>query len=46
VTDEVWEAAATHFDEQQLSAIIANIAMTTFFNISNRAVREQAGKTW
>jgi AhpD family alkylhydroperoxidase len=46
VTDEVWEAAAAHFDEQQLSAIIANIAMTTFFNISNRAVREQAGKTW
>lgn len=46
VTDEVWEAAAAHFDEKQLSAIILNIAMTNFFNRINHAIREQAGKTW
>ncbi len=46
VTDEIWEAAAAHFDDGQLSAIILNVAMTNFFNRINRAVREQAGKTW
>ncbi|KAB8187989.1 carboxymuconolactone decarboxylase family protein [Microbispora catharanthi] len=46
VTDEIWEAAAAHFDDRQLSAIILNVAMTNFFNRINRAVREQAGKTW
>ncbi|MFF4124738.1 carboxymuconolactone decarboxylase family protein [Microbispora rosea] len=46
VTDEIWEAAAAHFDDEQLSAIILNVAMTNFFNRINRAVREQAGKTW
>jgi AhpD family alkylhydroperoxidase len=46
VTDEVWDAAAAHFDQKQLSAIILNIAMTNFFNRINRTIREQAGKTW
>ncbi len=46
VTDEIWEAAAAHFDEKQLSAIVLHIAMTNFFNRINRAIREQAGKTW
>jgi AhpD family alkylhydroperoxidase len=46
VTDEIWDAAAGHFDEKQLSAIILNIAMTNFFNRINRTIREQAGKTW
>ncbi|MFD8558862.1 carboxymuconolactone decarboxylase family protein [Streptosporangium canum] len=46
VTDEIWDAAATHFDEKQLSAIILNIALTNFFNRINHTVREQAGKTW
>ncbi|MEU4742235.1 carboxymuconolactone decarboxylase family protein [Actinosynnema sp. NPDC023658] len=46
VTDEIWAAAAEHFDEQQLSAIILDVALTNFFNRVNRAVREQAGKTW
>ncbi|MEU6409071.1 carboxymuconolactone decarboxylase family protein [Microbispora sp. NPDC046933] len=46
VTDEIWYAAAAHFDDRQLSAIIANIAMTNFFNRINRSIREQAGKTW
>jgi len=46
VTDEIWEAAAAHFDETQLSAIILNIALTNFFNRINRTIREQAGKAW
>jgi AhpD family alkylhydroperoxidase len=46
VTDEIWEAAAAHFDEKQLSAIILEIALTNFFNRINRTIREQAGKTW
>ncbi|MEV4012189.1 carboxymuconolactone decarboxylase family protein [Nonomuraea angiospora] len=46
VTDEIWDAAAAHFDEKQLSAIVLNIALTNFFNRINRATREQAGKTW
>jgi AhpD family alkylhydroperoxidase len=46
VTDEIWDAAADHFDEQQLSAITLEIALTSFFNRINRTIREQAGKTW
>jgi len=46
VTDEIWEAAAAHFDETQLSAITLEIALTNFFNRINRTIREQAGKTW
>ncbi|GAA2824737.1 carboxymuconolactone decarboxylase family protein [Nonomuraea rubra] len=46
VTDEVWAAAAEHFDDQQLSSIITEVALTNFFNRINRANREQAGKTW
>ncbi|MFD8973339.1 carboxymuconolactone decarboxylase family protein [Streptomyces sp. NPDC059593] len=46
VTDEIWDAAADHFSEEQLGAIILEVAMTNLFNRINRAVREQAGKTW
>jgi AhpD family alkylhydroperoxidase len=46
VTDQIWDDAAAHFDEKQLSAIILDIAMTNFFNRINRTIREQAGKTW
>jgi AhpD family alkylhydroperoxidase len=46
VTDEIWDAAAAHFDEKQLSGIVLDIALTNFFNRINRAIREQAGKTW
>lgn len=45
VTDEIWDAAADHFDEEQLGAITLEIAMTNFFNRINHTVREQAGKT-
>jgi AhpD family alkylhydroperoxidase len=46
VTDEIWDAAAAHFDEKQLSAIILDIALTNFFNRINHTIQEQAGKTW
>ncbi|RSM42533.1 carboxymuconolactone decarboxylase family protein [Amycolatopsis balhimycina DSM 5908] len=46
VTDEIWAAAAKHFDEKQLSAITLNIALTGFFNRINRTTRQQAGATW
>lgn len=46
VTDDIWNAAADHFDEKQLSAIILNIAITNFFNRTNHMIREQAGKVW
>ena len=45
-TDEIWKAAADHFDEAQLSSIVLNIALTNFFNRINRAVGTQAGATW
>ncbi|WP_306336728.1 carboxymuconolactone decarboxylase family protein [Streptomyces sp. KL118A] len=46
VTDEIWAAAAEHFGEEQLGAIVLEVALTNFFNRINRAVREQAGKAW
>ncbi|GAA0595155.1 carboxymuconolactone decarboxylase family protein [Streptomyces crystallinus] len=46
VTDDIWDNAADHFTEQQLSALILEIAVTNFFNRINRTTREQAGKTW
>ena len=46
VTDEIWDAAADHFDEQQLAAIILMISLTNMFNRINTTVREPAGATW
>jgi AhpD family alkylhydroperoxidase len=46
VTDDIWQAAAAHFDEKQLSSIVLNIAITNLFNRINHTIREQAGKTW
>ena len=46
VTDEIWDAATTYFDEKQMSAIILNIALTNFFNRINHTIREPAGKAW
>ncbi|MBF9070717.1 carboxymuconolactone decarboxylase family protein [Streptacidiphilus fuscans] len=46
VTDAIWDDAADHFTEEQLSAITLEIAMTNFFNRINHTIREQAGKAW
>jgi len=46
VTDEIWDAVAGHFTEEQLNALILEISLTNFFNRINHTIREQAGKTW
>ncbi|AHH98029.1 carboxymuconolactone decarboxylase family protein [Kutzneria viridogrisea] len=46
VPDEVWHAAAEHFDEQQLAGVILTIATTNFFNRINVTIQEPAGTTW
>ncbi|MGA5817315.1 carboxymuconolactone decarboxylase family protein [Kitasatospora sp. NPDC094028] len=46
VPDEIWDAAADHFSEEQLSAIILMISLTNFFNRINTTIEEPAGTTW
>ncbi|GAA2021892.1 carboxymuconolactone decarboxylase family protein [Catenulispora yoronensis] len=43
VNDEVWDAAAAHFDEKQLAAIVLMIGVTNMFNRLNAATRQIAG---
>ncbi|MEU8250030.1 carboxymuconolactone decarboxylase family protein [Nonomuraea sp. NPDC048916] len=45
VSDEVWDAAADHFDERQLASILLMIATTNLFNRLNAPIRQIAG-TW
>jgi AhpD family alkylhydroperoxidase len=44
VPDAVWDAAADHYDEKGLSAIVLMIAVTNFFNRINVTVRQPAGQ--
>ncbi len=46
VPDDVWNAAAEHYDERQLSAIILMIGMSNLFNRLNVTTRQVAGQTW
>jgi AhpD family alkylhydroperoxidase len=46
VSDEIWDAAADHYDESQLAALVLWIATTNLFNRLNATVREPAGATW
>ncbi|MFB6614487.1 carboxymuconolactone decarboxylase family protein [Streptomyces sp. NPDC085524] len=43
VNDEVWDTAATYFDEKQLAAIILMISVTNMFNRLNATTRQIAG---
>jgi AhpD family alkylhydroperoxidase len=43
VTDEVWESAAKHFDEEQLGALVCTISLINMFNRGNVIVRQPAG---
>jgi len=43
VPDEIWDAAADHYDEKQLAAIILMIALTNLFNRLNATTRQVAG---
>ncbi|OXM64301.1 MULTISPECIES: carboxymuconolactone decarboxylase family protein [Amycolatopsis] len=46
VPDRVWDDAADHFDERQLSGLILAIALTNLFNRINVTIKEPAGTTW
>jgi AhpD family alkylhydroperoxidase len=43
VPDDVWAAAAEHFEEPQLASILVWIAVTNLFNRLNAPVRQVAG---
>jgi AhpD family alkylhydroperoxidase len=43
VTDEAWANAAKHYDEEQLGALVAVIALINFYNRLNVIVRLPAG---
>ncbi len=43
VPDDVWEAAAKHFDEKALAGLVLSIALTNLFNRINVATRQIAG---
>ncbi|WP_232667472.1 carboxymuconolactone decarboxylase family protein [Pseudonocardia sp. TRM90224] len=43
VPDQVWDVAATHFDKDELAALLLNIAMANAFNRLNAPTRQQAG---
>jgi AhpD family alkylhydroperoxidase len=43
VTDEAWDSAAKHYDEEQLAALVFAIALINAFNRGNVIVRQPAG---
>ncbi|MBO2455410.1 carboxymuconolactone decarboxylase family protein [Actinomadura barringtoniae] len=43
VNDEIWDTAATYFDEKQLAAIVLMISVTNLFNRLNATTRQIAG---
>jgi AhpD family alkylhydroperoxidase len=43
VPDEIWAAAARHYDERQLAAIVLHLAITNMFNRLNATTRQPAG---
>jgi len=45
VPDEVWDDAARHYDEKELSALLISIAMVNVWNRLNVATRQVAGQT-
>ncbi|MFD8014484.1 carboxymuconolactone decarboxylase family protein [Streptomyces sp. NPDC058955] len=43
VSDEVWANAAKHFDEDQLAALVTQIALINAFNRGNVIIQQPAG---
>jgi AhpD family alkylhydroperoxidase len=43
VPDEVWEEAARHYSEIQLSALVLSIGLINLFNRVNAATRQPSG---
>ena len=46
VTDEIWEFAAKHYDEQALAALVIAIASINTWNRLNATIRQTAGGSW
>jgi AhpD family alkylhydroperoxidase len=46
VPDALWQEVTSHYDEQQLAALILLIAVTNMFNRLNATIKEPAGVTW
>ena len=44
--DAIWNAAAEHFSEEELGAIVLWIATTNFFNRINALVKTPAPQVW
>jgi AhpD family alkylhydroperoxidase len=44
VPDDVWNAAAKHFTEEQLASIVLWVAVTNLFNRVNVTIRQPAGQ--
>ncbi|MER5635448.1 carboxymuconolactone decarboxylase family protein [Kitasatospora sp. NPDC002227] len=46
VPDEIWAAAAEHFDERQLAGLTLMIGLTNLFNRLNVTTRQPSGASW
>jgi alkylhydroperoxidase family enzyme len=46
VSDEIWDEAARHYDEQQLAALVIAIANINVWNRLNVTTRQVAGLEW
>ncbi|MCX4731084.1 carboxymuconolactone decarboxylase family protein [Streptomyces sp. NBC_01363] len=46
VPDAIWDEAARHFSEKQLSALVLAIGLTNLFNRVNVTTKQPPGKTW
>jgi AhpD family alkylhydroperoxidase len=46
VTDEIWEEAARHYDEEALAAVVLAIASINVWNRLNVVTRQVAGQEW
>jgi len=43
VSDDIWDAAAEHYDERQLATLVLTIGMINLWNRLNIATRQVAG---
>jgi AhpD family alkylhydroperoxidase len=46
VPDPVWDEAASHYDEKELSSLLVSIAAINVWNRLNAATRQPAGSAW
>ena len=44
VPDDIWQAAAEHFDERGLAALVLHVALVNLFNRINVTTRQPAGE--